>query len=28
MKPVDDDVVIASVINCLTRKRSVLLAHK
>ncbi|HUI11092.1 MAG TPA: response regulator [Bacteroidota bacterium] len=28
MKPVDDDVVIASVINCLTRKRSAQLAHK
>ena len=28
MKPVDDDVVIASVINCLTRKRSTQLAHK
>lgn len=28
MKPVDDDVVIASVINCLTRKRSIQLAHK
>jgi len=28
LKPVDDDVVIASVINCLTRKRSVQPAQK